>query len=54
MGWKRSGSARPLFALLTLLPERMAKQACGDSWRNIRNWLERIQLAQPLSGETMV
>ena len=30
------------------------EQACGDTWRNIRNRLKRIQLAQLLSGEKTV
>ena len=32
-------------AVLALLLERMAEQACGDTWRNIRNRLEGVQLA---------
>ncbi len=31
------------------LLERMAEQACGDTWRNIRDDLKQIQLVQ-LSG----
>jgi len=30
----------------SLLLERMAEQACGDTWRNIRNDLKQIKLAQ--------
>ena len=37
-------------AVLALMLERMAERACGDTWRNIRNRLKRIQLAQLLSG----
>ena len=29
-----------------LLLERMAEQACGDTWRNIRHDLKQIKLAQ--------
>ncbi len=36
-------------AVLALLLERVAERACGDTWRNIRNRLKRIQLAQLLS-----
>ena len=32
-----------------LLLERVAEQACADSWRNIRNDLKQIKLAQLLS-----
>ena len=32
-----------------LLLERMAEQACADTWRNIRNDLKQIKLAQLLS-----
>ena len=35
--------------VIALLLERMAEEACGDTWRNIRDDLKRIQLAQ-LSG----
>ena len=41
-------------ALLELPLERMPERACGDAWRNIRNRLKRIQLAQLLSeGKTI-
>ena len=43
--------AHVAITVLALLLERMAEKACGDSWRNIRNRLKRIQLAQLLSGE---
>ena len=46
--------AHVTITVLALLLERMAEQACGDSWRNIRNRLKRIQLAQLLSGEKTV
>jgi len=36
--------------VLTLLVERIIERACGDTWRNIRNDLKRIQLGQ-LSGK---
>jgi hypothetical protein len=36
-------------AVLTLLLERVAEQDCGDTWRNIRDDLKQIKLAQ-LSG----
>ena len=32
--------------VIALLPERMAEHACADTWRNIRDDLKRIQLAQ--------
>ena len=35
--------------VLSLLLERVAEQACGDTWRNIRDDLRRIKLAQLLS-----
>jgi transposase len=35
----------------SLLLERVAEQACGDTWRNIRDDLKQIKLAQ-LSGPT--
>ena len=41
-------------AVLALLLERMAEQACGDTRRNTRNRLKRIQLAQLLRGGTTV
>ena len=36
-------------SVMGLLLERMAEQACGDTWRNIRDDLKQIQLVQ-LSG----
>ena len=41
-------------AVLALLLERMAERACGDTWRNIRDRLKRIQLAQLSSGKKTV
>jgi transposase len=41
--------AHVALSVLALLLERTAEQACGDSWRNIRDDLERIKLAQLLS-----
>jgi hypothetical protein len=35
--------------VLALLLERVIEQACGDTWRNIRDDLEQIKLAQLLS-----
>ena len=35
--------------VLSLLLERVAEQACGDTWRNIKDDLRRIKLAQLLS-----
>ena len=35
--------------VLSLLLERVAEQACGDTWRNIKDVLRRIKLAQLLS-----
>jgi len=32
--------------VLALLLERMAEHACADTWRNIRDDLKRVQLAQ--------
>ena len=32
--------------VLSLLLERTIEHACGDTWRNIRDDLKRIQLAQ--------
>ena len=32
-----------------VLLERVAEQACGDTWRNIKDDLRRIKLAQLLS-----
>ena len=32
--------------VMALLPERMAEHACADTWRNIRDDLKGIQLAQ--------
>ena len=36
-------------SVLALLLERVAEQACGDTWRNIRDDLKQIKLAQLLS-----
>lgn len=35
--------------MISLLLERLAERDCGDTWRNIRDDLKQIQLAQ-LSG----
>ena len=36
-------------AVIALLLERLAEHACGDTWRNIRDDLKQIKIAQ-LSG----
>ena len=41
--------AHVALTVLSLLLERAAEHACGDTWRNIRDDLKRIQLAQLLS-----
>jgi hypothetical protein len=41
--------AHVFLTVLSLLLERVAEQACGDTWRNIRDDLKQIKLAQ-LSG----
>ena len=41
--------AHVALTVLSLRFERMAEQACGDTWRNIRDDLKRIKLAQLLS-----
>lgn len=41
--------AHVALTVLALLLERMAEQACADTWRNIRDDLKRIKLAQLLS-----
>lgn len=41
--------AHVFLTVLALLLERMAEAACADTWRNIRNDLKRIKLAQLLS-----
>jgi Transposase DDE domain len=41
--------AHVAITVLALLLERVAEHACRDSWRNIRDDLKRIQLAQLLS-----
>lgn len=41
--------AHVALTVLALLLERVAEQACGDSWRNIRDDLKQIKLAQLLS-----
>jgi Transposase DDE domain len=41
--------AHVALAVLSLLLERVAEQACGDTWRNIKDDLRRIKLAQLLS-----
>ena len=41
--------AHVALTVLSLRLERMAEQGCGDTWRNIRDHLKRIKLAQLLS-----
>ena len=41
--------AHVALTVLSLLLERVAEHACADTWRNIRDDLKRIQLAQLLS-----
>lgn len=41
--------AHVFLTVLALLLERMAEAACADTWRNIRDDLKRIKLAQLLS-----
>ncbi len=38
--------AHVALTVLALLLERLAEQACADTWRNIRDDLKRIKLAQ--------
>jgi hypothetical protein len=41
--------AHVFLTVLALLLERIAEQACADTWRNIRDDLKGIKLAQLLS-----
>ncbi len=41
--------AHVAITVLALLLERVTEHACADTWRNIRDDLKRIQLAQLLS-----
>lgn len=41
--------AHVALSVLALLLERMAEHACADTWRDIRDDLKRIKLAQLLS-----
>jgi Transposase len=41
--------AHVFLSVLALLLERLAEHACADTWRNIRDDLKRIKLAQLLS-----
>ncbi len=41
--------AHVAITVLSLLLERTAEHACGDTWRNVSDCLRRIQLAQLLS-----
>jgi hypothetical protein len=40
--------AHVFLTVLSLLLERLAEQACGDTWRNIRDDLKQIKVAQLL------
>src|ERR1035441_4445850 len=46
--------AHVALTVLSLLLERVAEQACGDTWRNIKDDLRRIKLAQLLSPNGIV
>jgi hypothetical protein len=46
--------AHVFLTVLALLLERIAEQACGDTWRNIRDDLKQIKLAQLLSENGMI
>jgi Transposase DDE domain len=46
--------AHVAITVLALLLERTAEHACADTWRNIRDRLRRIQLAQLLSPNGVV
>jgi hypothetical protein len=37
--------------MVALLLERLAERACGDTWRNIRDDLRQIKLAQFLTHQ---
>ena len=41
--------AHVALTVLSLLLERVAEQACGDTWRNVRDDLKRVKLAQLMS-----
>ena len=44
-------SAHVSLSILALLLERIAENACGDTWRNVRDDLRRIKLARLLSPQ---
>ncbi len=46
---RRPRHAHVAITVLALLLERVAEQACADTWRNIRDDLKQIKLAQLLS-----
>ena len=46
--------AHVALAVFALLLERIAEQACSDSWRNIRDDLKQIKLAQLTSPNGMI
>ena len=43
--------AHVMLSVLALLLERMAERACSDTWRNIRDDLKQIKVAQLLGPE---
>ena len=45
-GTRLSSNAHIALTVIALLLERMAEHACADTWRNIRDDLKGIQLAQ--------
>ena len=47
-------SAHVSLTLVSLLLERIAEQACEDSWRNIRDDLRQVKLAQLLTPNGQV
>jgi len=46
--------AHVALTVLALLLERVAEQACGDTWRNIRDDLKQVKLAQLSSPDGSV
>ena len=68
--WRQLKSGRPLrrvfrraphrihahafLTVIALLLERVAEEACGDTWRNTRDDLEQIELAQSTGPNGLV
>jgi hypothetical protein len=46
--------AHVALTVLALMIERVAEEACTDTWRNIRDDLKQIKLAQLLSPDGQV